>query len=122
MTSALFRRAWCLGERLAFLVEQCEEDVVESLRDGVEEGEERAMGGEDLIVEDAARVVNAVCLRCIANFGESVLVRTQVFGCWWFVSVWERKFARAPNFDQKKLVCVGGMEIAGCHVFVGFLK
>lgn len=93
----------------------------------VEEEEERAMGEEDLIVEDAARVVlntvmNAALLRYIAHFGEGVFGRRQVFGCWWFMSVRESKFTRAPNFDQKKLMCVGGREIASCHVFVGFLK
>jgi hypothetical protein len=88
---------------------------VESLHDDGGEEEERAMGEEDLIVEDAARVVlntvmKAVHLRYIAHFGENVFGRTQVFGCWWFVSVRKSKFTRAPNFDQKKLVCVGGRE------------
>lgn len=52
----------------------------------VDEEEERAMGEEDLIVEDAVRVVlntvmKAVHLRYIAHFGVSVFGRTQVFGC-----------------------------------------
>jgi hypothetical protein len=81
-----------LGERLSLLIEGDARRTLWSLSAmTVEDEEERAMSEEDLIVEDAARVVvntvmNAVHLRYIANFGVS-LGRCRSLVAWWFVSV-----------------------------------